>query len=412
MTEENEEAIIMQWLRALEGEGRQVEVGARLKSLRAERGWTINEVAKRSSTSSGFVHGVEADGLSKGNRFKNFAKVDAITNVLDGRELLSFLTAHFPIENSASVASGDFEFESLDAPPALTGRAAHLLPVRRLQPGARSRDTWSVHPHEELSWIIEGKCQFVFRDPELEAEHGGEHGRGHFFHLGPHVFHHALNLSSADAYIQTVHIDVVARGPVSANAAAPDLEAEALVGAVEAEALVDPLTPEQHQHWESDIYPKARAKALGLFAGGTAVHRLLDDLGMAAAWEAFVRRKGPEKPVRYWLNETAWGLADLIRRELLHESRELLASTDDDNETAGASQQEPTRLRYDPSAHEENLDTLRMLRRHGDLDLVLVYAMLAGGFSPRDFKRVMGIDLEGLQEIVARIQRMDEEEAG
>ena len=137
-------------------------LGAKVAAARAERGWSLAELARRAGVSSGAVHKIEKSGMTP-----TIASLMKIAAALDKS------VAHFVEEDAATrpalVVRGEFRERPFTSKRGLelenlSGRYGGFTLAgaeARVEPGASSGPEPMTHPGEELFVLIEGSMRFT-----------------------------------------------------------------------------------------------------------------------------------------------------------------------------------------------------------------------------------------------------------
>jgi len=146
-----------------ERDGRQPDVGQRLRDLRTERGWSLAEVAQRSGLSVSFLSSVErgTSSISVGNLFKLADAYGTTVPGLGAERPRGPRTMVHPGDRRQFVAaSGRVLIEDLIASPG-------ALEAQRIeiQSGGGSGEAYT-HPGEEFIYLLDGCLNFLIDESE------------------------------------------------------------------------------------------------------------------------------------------------------------------------------------------------------------------------------------------------------
>ena len=149
----------------------QVELGARLRSIRSEHGWSLAEVAGRAHLSISFLSAIERglSSISVGNLFKVADAYGTTVPGLSSERAPESRNVVHPGDRPRFVAGrGMVLIEDLIATPG-------ALEAQRIevQPGGGSGDTYS-HPGEEFIYVLSGSLVFLLEDREQHRLNEGD----------------------------------------------------------------------------------------------------------------------------------------------------------------------------------------------------------------------------------------------
>lgn len=137
-------------------------LGAKVAAARAERGWSLAELARRAGVSPGAVHKIEKSGMTP-----------TIASLMKIAAALGKSVAHFVEEDAAArpavVVRGDFREHPFTSKLGLQlenlsgryGGFALAGAEARVEPGATSGSEPMAHPGEELFVLLEGVMRFT-----------------------------------------------------------------------------------------------------------------------------------------------------------------------------------------------------------------------------------------------------------
>ncbi len=146
-------------------------LGAKVATARAERGWSLAQLAQRSGLSAGAVHKIEKSGMTP-----TIASLMKIAAAL-GKSVAYFVDE--PVTPDVNVVRGDQRARVYTSKQGLdlrnlSGRYGPFLIAgaeATVEPLADSGPTPMNHPGEELVIVLEGRMAFDVdgEHPELEA---------------------------------------------------------------------------------------------------------------------------------------------------------------------------------------------------------------------------------------------------
>lgn len=149
------------------------EIGSKVAKLRAERGWSLQQLAMRAGISAAAVHKVEKSGITP-----TIATLMKIAAAL-GKSVSYFIEESDPLR-PVTVVRHDERARLYTSKEGLTllnisGRYGPFFVAGAeavVQPGADSGPEPMQHPGEELVLVTEGEMAFVIDDEEYELEEG------------------------------------------------------------------------------------------------------------------------------------------------------------------------------------------------------------------------------------------------
>ena len=162
-------------------EGQLAFFGARLRELRVRRGWTLQELAARSSLSKAFLSRLES-----GSRQASIAAALTLSRIFDV-SLASLFESPVVEMPCVIVRAGDAIERSVRglkyAPLSHAGRFFNLQPMRvRVSPQRRGNEHFH-HDGEEWIYVLSGKLTLSLADKTYDLEPGDS---AHFDSRLPH----------------------------------------------------------------------------------------------------------------------------------------------------------------------------------------------------------------------------------
>jgi transcriptional regulator with XRE-family HTH domain len=159
------------------------EIGAKVARARSERGWSLAQLAQRSSLSTAAVHKIEKSGMTP-----------TIASLMKIAAALGKSVSHFvdePETPDVMVVRGDERARVYTSKQGLelrnlSGRYGSLAMAGAeavMEPGADSGPTPMRHPGEELVIVLEGRIEFTVAG---EAHDLGAGDSIHFRTTRPH----------------------------------------------------------------------------------------------------------------------------------------------------------------------------------------------------------------------------------
>jgi transcriptional regulator with XRE-family HTH domain len=149
------------------------ELGGKLANARAERGWSLQQLADRSGLSPAAIHKMEKSGMTP--TIASLMKVAAAL----GKSVSYFIDESEPLRPVTHIRAGERQrlytskkgltLENISGrygPFFVAGAEAHV------EPGADSGREPMVHPGEELVWMLAGSMHFVVGGESYELEPG------------------------------------------------------------------------------------------------------------------------------------------------------------------------------------------------------------------------------------------------
>lgn len=148
-------------------------IGAKLAAARAERGWSLQELARRASLSPAAVHKIEKSGITP--TIATLMKVAAAL----GKSVGHFIEESDPLR-AVMLIRGDSRAQLFTSKEGLTlssisGRYGPFFLAgaeATVEPGADSGPEPMSHPGEELVFLLEGRMRFTIDDDEHDLEPG------------------------------------------------------------------------------------------------------------------------------------------------------------------------------------------------------------------------------------------------
>lgn len=155
-------------------------LGGRLQALRAERGWTLEELAARTGLSAPYLSRVEA-----GERQPSLAALLTIGRVYGVG--LAALFEEPPAAPRVVVRAGEVHARRgnglLYAPLSADRRSAGLHPLRVVVPTGREGDELYAHDGEEWLYVLSGRLRLTLGDEQHVL---GPGDAAHFVAATPH----------------------------------------------------------------------------------------------------------------------------------------------------------------------------------------------------------------------------------
>jgi transcriptional regulator with XRE-family HTH domain len=155
--------------------------GARLRELRVRRGWTLQELAARSSLSKAFLSRLES-----GNRQASIAAALTLSRIFDVS--LASLFESPPAETPCVIVRGASAVEKTAnglkyTPLSCAGRFFNLQPLRvKISPARRGREHYH-HDGEEWVYVLSGQLTLSLAGKTYDLEPGDA---AHFESRLPH----------------------------------------------------------------------------------------------------------------------------------------------------------------------------------------------------------------------------------
>jgi transcriptional regulator with XRE-family HTH domain len=148
-------------------------LGAKLTAARAERGWSLAELARRAGVSTASVHKIEKSGMTP-----TIATLMKIASAL-GTSVSYFIDEDVAVP-AAIVVRGDERARlytsktgiALDNVSGRYGRYRLAGAEARVEPGANSGADPMRHPGEELVYLLDGAMRFTVDDEVIHLEPG------------------------------------------------------------------------------------------------------------------------------------------------------------------------------------------------------------------------------------------------
>lgn len=143
-------------------------LGAKVALARAERGWSLAELAARAGVSPGAIHKIEKSGMTP-----TIASLMKIAAAL-GRSVGHFIDEEDPARAVMVIRSGErARLYTSKAGLALQNVSGRYGPFRlagaeaRVEPFASSGPEPMSHPGEELVYLLDGELRFTVDDEEV-----------------------------------------------------------------------------------------------------------------------------------------------------------------------------------------------------------------------------------------------------
>jgi transcriptional regulator with XRE-family HTH domain len=148
-------------------------LGAKLAAARAERGWSLAELARRAGVSTASVHKIEKSGMTP-----TIATLMKVASAL-GTSVSYFIDEDVAVP-AAIVVRGDERARlytsktgiALDNVSGRYGRYRLAGAEARVEAGATSGPDPMRHPGEELVYLLEGAMRFTVDDEVIHLEPG------------------------------------------------------------------------------------------------------------------------------------------------------------------------------------------------------------------------------------------------
>lgn len=148
-------------------------IGAKLAAARAERGWSLQELARRASLSPAAVHKIEKSGITP-----TIATLMKIAAAL-GKSVGHFIEESDPLRAVMVVRSDNraqlFTSKEGLTLQAISGRYGPFFLAgaeATIEPGADSGPEPMSHPGEELVFVLEGTLRFALDEDVHDLEPG------------------------------------------------------------------------------------------------------------------------------------------------------------------------------------------------------------------------------------------------
>ncbi len=155
--------------------------GARLRELRLKRGWTLQELACRSSLSSAFLSRLES-----GDRQASIAAALTLSRIF-GVSLASLFESELATDPCVIVRSGDVVEKNINglkyASLSNAGRFFNLQPIKVTVPVARRGDEHYRHDGEEWIYVLSGALTLSLAEKTYDLAPGDA---AHFDSRLPH----------------------------------------------------------------------------------------------------------------------------------------------------------------------------------------------------------------------------------
>ncbi len=140
--------------------GMEFDVGARLKALRRERGWSQRELAKRAGVTNGMISLIEQNRVSP--------SISSLHRILEALPvtMADFFTSGLPAGRQRFYRSA--EMPNVGSPQVLLHLVAANQPGRQMTilhecylPGGDTGETMLAHPGEEGGVIVKGEIELT-----------------------------------------------------------------------------------------------------------------------------------------------------------------------------------------------------------------------------------------------------------
>jgi transcriptional regulator with XRE-family HTH domain len=162
------------------------EIGAKLAKARAERGWSLAQLAERAGLSTAAVHKIEKHGMTP-----TIASLMKIASALG--KSVGFFVEEPDAARPVTMIRRDERTRLFTSKEGLvleniSGRYGPFWVAgaeATLEPFADSGPTPMTHPGEELVFVLEGSIRFVIDDEEYELQEGDSL---HFRTVRPHAW--------------------------------------------------------------------------------------------------------------------------------------------------------------------------------------------------------------------------------
>jgi transcriptional regulator with XRE-family HTH domain len=155
--------------------------GARLRELRLKRGWTLEELAARSSLSKAFLSRLES-----GSRQASIAAVLTLSRIF-GVSLASLFESQLAVEPCVIVRGADADEKSINglkyAPLSNAGRFFNLQPIKVTVPVSRRGNEHYHHDGEEWIYVLSGALMLSLAGKTYDLKPGDA---AHFDSRLPH----------------------------------------------------------------------------------------------------------------------------------------------------------------------------------------------------------------------------------
>lgn len=170
-----------------------VRVGARLRELRKERGWRLEDLAERTKLSKAYLSRLES-----GERQPSLTALSGVTRAY-GVPFSSLFEPEAEAENCVVVRASDRPLQRgnglLYAKLSDGSWAFNLRPLRVVVPAAREGETLYQHEGEQWLYVISGRLRLELADEEFVL------GSGDAAHFSADNAHRLKALGGRDAEI-------------------------------------------------------------------------------------------------------------------------------------------------------------------------------------------------------------------
>lgn len=168
-------------------------LGARLRSLRSSRGWTLEELAERSGLSKAFLSRLEA-----GSRHPSIAAVLTLARVYDVA-MASFFEQAAAADSVQVVRGAELPLLSGNgvtyAPMSGNNSRFNLQPIRMVISASRQGNDRYHHEGEEWLYVLSGQLRLRLADKEYQLQPGDA------AHFDSRLPHRLEALGNADATV-------------------------------------------------------------------------------------------------------------------------------------------------------------------------------------------------------------------
>jgi transcriptional regulator with XRE-family HTH domain len=149
------------------------ELGGRVAQARAERGWSLQQLADRAGVSAAAIHKVEKNGMTP-----TIATLMKIAAAL-GKSVSHFIEDTEPLRPVTHIRAGErarlYTSKQGLVLQNISGRYGPFFVAGAeafVEPGADSGPEPMVHPGEELVLLLEGQMRFVVGNHPYDLEEG------------------------------------------------------------------------------------------------------------------------------------------------------------------------------------------------------------------------------------------------
>lgn len=181
--------------------------GARLRELRLKRGWTLEELACRSSLSKAFISRLESGG-----RQASIAAALTLSRVFDV-SLASLFESELAAEPCVIVRAADAVVKSMNGlkyvPLSNAGRFFNLQPIKVTVPLSRRGQEHYHHDGEEWVYVLSGALTLSLAGKTYDLEPGDA------AHFDSRLPHRLIARGNRDAEVLLVASPVASTGPMA-----------------------------------------------------------------------------------------------------------------------------------------------------------------------------------------------------